>query len=237
MALLQALLHPFGYGRRDEAPELFQVRSSKGLLRNSSLHNIIIEPKECLRRLLRSRIIAPEPSHEDRLIAVGIELRMHGALRVDGHLVRVDSVGYAVCAVLENELRNEAALDDGVDLGAAGMAVRGVETTRTEEGHCHAYPGANEGWEVFTIRAYEVATLAACDSALWWVVEVEDEVGVVGDEIDAVFLKGRECECLNYILVVGDTVRLLYIWQGSGVINRRWKRKSKDAELGTDEES
>ena len=194
VALLQALLHPFGHGRWDEAPELIQVRSSKGLLRKSSLHNIIIEPKECLRRLLRAGIFTTEPSHEDRFIAAGIELRMHGALRVDGHLVRVDLIGYAVCAVLEDELRDKAALDHGVDLGAAGMAMRGVETTRTEEAHCHAYPSANERWEVFTIRAYEVAALAACDSALWWVVEVEDEVGVIGDEIDAVFLKGRQCE-------------------------------------------
>ena len=212
MALTQALLHPFGHVGRDEAPNFIHVLSSKSILAESGLHNIIVEAKESLRGLLDAGIFAREPSHEQRIVTARVELGVDGALRENGHLIRVESVGDTVGAVLEGEFCDQAALDDDVDLGAAGMGVRGVETTGADEAECHADAGADEGWEDFTVCADSVAALAACDGALWWVVEIVDEVGVIGDEIDAVFRRGCKCERLDEILVVGDTAWPFYVW-------------------------
>ena len=192
MALLQALLNPLGYISRNEAPNLIHVLSSKGILPQRGLDNIIVEPEERLRRLLHAWILTREPSHEERVIAPRVELRVDSALRENGHLVRVEFVGDAVGAVLQGEFGDEAAFDDDVDLGAAGMSVRGVETAGSDEAERHAYSGADEGWEDFAVCAHGVATFAACDGALGWVVEVVDEIGIVRDEIDSVFRGGCE---------------------------------------------
>ena len=104
MALLQALFHAFGHVGRDEAPDLIQVLPSKIILPKSRLDNVVVEPEECLRRLLHTRVFARETSDKDRIIAARVELRVDGALRENGHLVRVESVGDAVGAILEGEL-------------------------------------------------------------------------------------------------------------------------------------
>ena len=197
MALAQALLHPFGHVRRDEAPELFHVRSGKRILSKCGLHDIIIEPKECLGGLLYTGIFTRETCHKQRILTAWIELSVDGALRENSHLIRVEFVGDAVGAVLEGELCDKAAFDNDIDFGAARVGVWGVETARAEEAECHGDSGANKGREDLTICAYSVATLAGCDGALWWVVEVVDKVGVIGDQVDAIFRGGRECEGLD----------------------------------------
>ena len=237
MALHQALLHPFSHVCRDEAPNLIHVLSSKGVLPKSRLHNIVIEPKERLRGLLHARIFTRESSDKKRVLAAGIELRVDSALRKNGHLVRVEPVGNAVGAVLEREFGYQAAFDDDVDLGAAGVGVWRVETAGTDEAECHADSGPDERWEYFTIRAHRVASFAACYCALWWVVEVVNEIRIVGDEIDAFFCGGCELERLDQSFVAGDAAWSFDVWQGCGVIERGWKRKSKDAELSTDDKS
>ena len=140
-------------------------------------------------------------------------------------------------AVLERELGYQAAFDDDVDLRAAGMGVWGIEPAGADEAECHADSGPDERWEDFTVRTHGVASFAACYCALWRVVEVVNEVGIVGDEVDAFFCGGCELERLDQIFVVGDAARSLDIWQGCGVVERGWKRKSEDAELGTDNKS
>ena len=77
------------------------------------------------------------------------------------------------------------------------MSVRGVETAGAEEADGHADSGADEGWENFTICAHGVASFAGSHRALRWVVEIVDEVGVIGDEIDAIFRGGCELERLD----------------------------------------
>ena len=103
MAFLQTLLHALGHVGRDQAPDLIHVLPGKRILPQSRLDNVIIEPEERLRRLLHAGIFAREAGDEDRVVAVWVELGVDGALREDGHLVRVESVGYAVGAVLEGE--------------------------------------------------------------------------------------------------------------------------------------
>ena len=237
MAFHQTLLHPFSHVSWDETPDLIHILSSKSILPKSRLYNIVVEPKERLRGLLHTRIFTRESSDEERVIAAGIELRMDSALRKNGHLVRIQSVGDAVGAVLECELDYQAAFDDDVDLGAAGVGVWGIETAGADEAECHADSGPDESREDFSIRTHGVASFAACYCALWWVVEVVNEVRIVGNEIDAFFCSGCELERLDQILVIGDAARSLDGWQGCGVIERGWKRKGKDAELGTDNKS
>ena len=118
------------------------------------------------------------------------------------------------------------------------MSVRGVETAGTEEADGHADTGADEGWEDFTVCAHSVASFAGCHRVFGWVVEIVDEVGVIGDEIDAFFRGGCELECHDQSRVIGDAVRPCDVWQGGGIIqDRGWKRKSNGAELSTDDES
>lgn len=92
------------------------------------------------------------------------------------------------------------------------MSVRGVETAGTEEADCHADTGADEGWEDFTICAHSVASFTGCHRALRWVFEIVDEVGVIGDEVDAIFRGGCELERLDQSFVVGDAARPFDVW-------------------------
>ena len=118
------------------------------------------------------------------------------------------------------------------------MGVRGIESAGTEEADCHADAGADEGWEDFTVCAHSVASFAGCRRVLGWVVEIVDEVGVIGDEVDAIFRGGCELERLDQSLVVGDAARPFDVRQGGGVIqDRGWKRKSNGAKLSTEDES
>ena len=137
---------------------------------------------------------------------------MNSALREHRHLVRIESISDAAGAVFERELCYQGPLDDDVDLGAAGVGMWGIETAGTDEAECHADSGADEGREDFTVRTHGVASFAGCHCVLWWVVEVVNEVGVVGDEVDAFFCGGCELERLDQILVVGDAARSLDVW-------------------------
>ncbi len=236
MALAQALLHPQGHVGRDEAPDLIHVLSRKSILPQRRLHDIIVEPKERLRRLLHTRILAREPGHEERVLASRVELGVNSALREHSHLIRVQSVRDAASAVLEGEFRDQGPLDDDVDLGAPGMRVRGVEAAGADEAEGHADAGADEGGEDGAVGAHGVAAFAGCDGARGRVVEVVDEVGVGGDEVDAVFGCRGEDEGLDEILVVGEGIGALYVGQGGGVIERVGKGKSEDAEVGGDDD-
>ena len=104
MALFQALLHALGHVGRDKTPDLIDVLPSEIILPKSRLDNVVVEPEKCLRRLLHTRVFTRETSDKDRIIAAGVELGVDGALRENGHLVRVESVGDAVGAILEGEL-------------------------------------------------------------------------------------------------------------------------------------
>ena len=197
VALLQALLDPFGDIGRDEAPDFIHVLSGKGILSKRRLHDIVVEPEERLRGLLHAGILTREPSDEERVVAARVEFGVDGALREDGHLVRVELVGDAVGTVLEREFGYEAAFDDDVDLGTARVGVRGVEAAGTDEAEGHADAGADEGREDFAVCADGVAAFAACDGGRRGIVKVVDEVGVVSDEIDAVSCGGCELEGLD----------------------------------------
>ena len=237
MALHQAFFHPFSHVGWDEAPDLIHILSSKSILPESRLHNILVEPKERLCGLLHTRIFTRESSDKERVIAARIELRMDSTLRENGHLIRVESVGDAMGAVLEREFGYQATLDDDIYLGAAGVGVWGIETAGTDEAERHADSGPDERWEDFTVRTHGVTTFAACYCALGWVVEVVNEVRIVGEEVDAFFCGGCELERLDQTFVTGDAARSLYVWQGCGVVERGWKRKGKDTELSTDNKS
>ncbi len=197
VALPQALLHPQGHVGRDQAPDFIHVLPRKSILPQRRLDDVIVEPKERLRRLLHARILARESGHEERVVASGVELCVDGALREHGHLVRVEAVGDAAGAVFEGEFRDETAFDDDVDLGAAGVRVRGVEAAGADEAEGHADAGADEGREDGAVGAHGVAAFAGCDGRRGWVVEVVDEVGVGGDEVDAVFGGRGEDEGLD----------------------------------------
>ena len=63
--------------------------------------------------------------------------------------------------------------------------MRRVEPAWAEEADGHAHAGADDGGECHAVCSGGVAAFACCGAVLRWVVEVEDEVCVVGYEVDA----------------------------------------------------
>ena len=165
MALVQALFHPLSHVSRDETPNLINILSSKSILPESGLDNIIVQPKERLRRLLHPGILTREPGHKERVLTIRIELGVDGSLGKDGHLVRVEPVRHAPRSVFEREFCNQAPLGHDVDLRAARVRVRRVEAAGSEEAERHADSGADEGGEYFAVGADGVAAFAAGDGA------------------------------------------------------------------------
>lgn len=89
--------------------------------------------------------------------------------------------------------------------------MRGIEAAGANEAEGHADAGANESGEGVPVGADGVAAFALGYGVLGWVVEVIDEVAVVGDEIDAVFGCGGGGELLDEIFVAGEGIWALDI--------------------------
>ena len=116
---------------------------------------------------------------------------MDASLVEGGHLESLDSVGDdatgavgVVDAVLGHHLGNNTALDNDLELGAAGMDVERVHAAGVETTNRHAGSGTHEGWEGLAVGRDD---LTPCTWASLGLVEVEDEVLVVGEEGEAVY--------------------------------------------------
>lgn len=87
--------------------------------------------------MLHARVLDGETRDEDGWVAIWVELGVQCAEREDGHLHGFGGVGHGSCAVLKHELRHQAAFDDDVQLCAAGVGVRGVESAGAQEADGH----------------------------------------------------------------------------------------------------
>lgn len=141
--LHQTCLHPLRHIRRNRSPELLQVLPRKRLSPNRRPDDIVLEAKEALRRLQDTRVLTRETRHKDGWCAVRVELRVQRPLREERHLVLAQVIDDRLGAVLANELGNQTAGDDDVDLGRARVRVRCVEATGGEEAEGHAEGGAD----------------------------------------------------------------------------------------------
>ena len=112
---------------------------------------------------------------------------MHRAEGKDGHLHRYERVGDGARAILLYELGGHAPFDEDVEFGAARVRVWGVEATRSEEADRHCSIGADERRKRYAVGANSGATEAGSGAGVrGWVEEIEDEVAVLGDHLDAV---------------------------------------------------
>lgn len=148
---------------RNDIPKLINIHPRQRLITQRSLNNMVIEPKESLRRLLDTWILIGEASDEDGALTVGVKLGMDSALGEDNALknscVMMDDLG----AVLSDELSVEGAAHDDVELGAARVGVRRVEAAAVEEAQRHGDAGADEGREGFAVGLHRVAAGALGD--------------------------------------------------------------------------
>lgn len=109
---------------------------------------------------------------------------MDGPLGEHCHLVGGEPVFDECGPVLGDEFGAEFAFDDDVDLGGAGVCVRGVKSTRSQKAHCHADAGADEGGEGLAVGFDSVPAQTGGDGVIGGgVEEVVDMVGGVGKEL------------------------------------------------------
>ena len=193
--LLQTTLNPQRHIRRHHGPPLVQLLPTQTA--QGRLHNIVLEPQQRLRRLLHAGVLTPEPGHEDGILAVRVELGVQRPLREHGDLVRLDRVDDVGRPVFELELRDQRALHDDVDFRTARVRVRRVEAAGPKEAEGHAHAGADQGGEAVAVGAHGVAAFAGGGGVGWGRVEVENVVGGIGEEVEAVFGCGSEEEGLN----------------------------------------
>lgn len=80
-------------------------------------------------------------------------------------------------AVFGDHLRDQAALNDDLELGRSGVDVQGVHAAGLDTTDGHAGAGADKGGEIATVGGDELAPLTGASLLL---VKVENEVFVVG---------------------------------------------------------
>ena len=172
---------------RNQFPEfgnIFTLESE--IVASGRFHNVLIESKVSLGRLLHTWVLAREASNEYGIVAIGVELRVQCTLREDRHLVRRKRVVDRSSPILKRELCLQGTLDHEVDLRAAWVCVWGVEAARAEKTKDHGRTGTNKGRKRLAIGANGPTALAFGQGVCGRRVEVELERCILRNELDAV---------------------------------------------------
>lgn len=207
-ALLEAAVNALGDVLGDVLAERLEVLAvERGDAAEGRANHSGVEVEEGLSDLLDTRVHVVKSSDENGILAVRIELLVDSALREDGHLVERESVGDRLKPVLDDEVGNEAALDDDVELGGAIVDVGSVHAARTEEAEGHGSAVSDERGESASVgndgEAAEAVALGAGNAP---VVEVENVVAGLVEESDAFLLRGSEEQAGDELLVGGTGV-------------------------------
>ena len=153
-------------------------------------NEIAVVGEELVGDLAGAKVLIGERSDEDGVLALGVELGVDAALVEGGHVP-----GAEVCAddaptplgvehaVLGRHLGDEAAADDNLQLGAAGVHVERVDAARPDRPDRHARVGAHERREGAPVRRHQHPASAGVALLL---VEGEDEVFILGQEGETV---------------------------------------------------
>lgn len=156
LALLQALLDAERDASGDALADGLDVFAGDGLAESGG-EDVIREGKAVVGDLASAEVLAVEAGDEDHVLAVRVELGVDGALVERRHLELLDGVGddaaLAVSVddpVLGHHLGHQAALDDELELGAAGVHVEGVHTTGWRGGYRVSYHWCYAVWEETT---------------------------------------------------------------------------------------
>lgn len=185
--LLQAPFYTQSYVGRDQFPEFGNILALEvEIIASGRFHDVLVEPKISLRRLLNTWVLAREASNEDGIVAIGVEFGVQCTLREDCHLVSRKRVVDRSSPVLERELRLQGTFDNEVDLRAAWVCVRGVEAARAEKAKGHGCTGANKRRKRLAIGPNGSTALAFRQSVCGRSVEIEFERCILRDELDAV---------------------------------------------------
>lgn len=209
VALLQARIDTKGDAGRNSSADHLDILAVDALAKGSS-DEIVAKGKGLVGDLAGAKVLRGEAGDEDGVGAVRVELAVDGALVEGGHHVGAelgadDAAGLAVGredAVLGRHLGDETALGDDLELDGSGVDVEGVhaagldpsdslqessalllEDLGVSGGTYHAGSGADEGGECLAVGSDELTTLSGVGLLL---VEVEDELLVIGEELEAV---------------------------------------------------
>lgn len=121
------------------------------------IHHIGIQPKEVLRNLRSTRVLAVERRHEGSGLAPVVDLVVDATLGEDGAFELVEGACYlGVFArgdepIFEDVSEVDFAVDDGEEFGGAGVHVRGVDTAGVEEAEGGADAETGEDGEGFDV--------------------------------------------------------------------------------------
>jgi hypothetical protein len=207
-ALLEAAVDALGDILGDVLAEALNVLAvERGDTAKGRANHGRVEVEESLSDLLNAGVDIVKAGDEDGIFAVRVEFSMNSPLREDGHLVKRESVGDWRKTVLDDEVSDEAALDDDVELGGAIVDMRSIHAARAEEAEGHGSAVSDERGECASVcsdsEAAEAVRLGARNAP---VVEIKNVVAGLIEESDAFLLSGREEQAGDELLVGGTGV-------------------------------
>ena len=182
-APLQAHIDILRQVGRDILPELLDVLpvNSAGESKRS-IKNLLVQREEVLRNLTSAGILAVQRSHKHGVVTVIIELEVDAALREYSALELVQSacdlrvLASGDKAVFKDVAEFEVgALDEGEELGGAGMHVGSVDAAGLEEGESGADAKVGEDGESLDVCRFGCAAFGTRSRSC--VVEGEDDEG------------------------------------------------------------
>jgi hypothetical protein len=112
-------------------------------------------------------------------------LHLEGIDRIGDNSPSISSNIVVKDAVLREHLGDQPTRSDNLELSAARVDMRCVETTGAQETDCHAAAGTNESGECLAVRGNEISTLSSLAFESW-VAEIEDKLAVLWQEGESI---------------------------------------------------
>jgi hypothetical protein len=207
-AAVKALLDTLGEVVRDEVAEGLKVGTrDHAHTTEGGGDNVGLEVEEVLGDLANTGVGVGEGGDEGGGSAVGVVLLVDGTLGEDGHLEGVHGVATGSDGVLLDEVGDEAALDDNVELSTTGVDVGSVHAARLNEGDSHGDAVADEGREGAGVGGNGEATKTQSLGALNLLVgEVKDAVTGLVEQGEALGLSRGQHELADQSRVTSTGV-------------------------------
>jgi hypothetical protein len=188
-ALVQALLNAQSNALGNGSPDSFDVLTSNDLTESGS-DDVVAQGKGLIGDLAGAKVLSRKGSDKGGRLAVRVKLGVDGADVERGHHIRAefgaDHTAIALSiedAILGDHFGDQAAGCDDLELGRAGMNVESVHTACINPAQSHTSTSSNESRECLAVGSNELATETR---VLLLLVEVENEILIIGEESEAI---------------------------------------------------
>jgi hypothetical protein len=188
------LLNTFRNARWNGTLEFGNIGAINSLAKSSRDH-IGTHSKKLICNLSSAKVLTRESSDESSIRAIWVELRVDTSLIEGLHLEFRDSViddpasvGRVVVvedAILGEHFGDETTLSDDLEFNGTGVYVWSVEAAWPKKANCHTGSGAYKRGERLAVCGDEISTFASL-AFQCRIAEVEDEIGIGGEEGEAV---------------------------------------------------